>query len=311
MKFSFTKFIFLFTTSITLIGGVLYWYVVVAGAPQLDAPKIITKNTGLIFQVKTFKSAVMGEIRNYGILLPPSYFSNPTQRYPVIFLLHGGHGTARDYEDKANFTVIIRELYRTAELPPSIIITPDGNDKRGTSPFWDPQYYDGPNGDVAKLIGSELVKVVKSRYRTLDDPRFWAIGGLSSGGWGAFNIGLRYVNNFNIFFSHTGYFIDKSGFANSPQDFIEELPEETYQRLRVYLDAGESDHQYLDATKEFHETLERLGISHQFKIFPGGHGIVGKDVGWNYWRKHLHDSLSYVGKEFKTTLTKENIQINW
>jgi hypothetical protein len=34
----------------------------------------------------------------------------------------------------------------------------------------------------------------------------------------------------------------------------------------------------------------------------GGHGIVGPDVGWNYWHKHLADSLSYVGKQFNTNL---------
>jgi enterochelin esterase-like enzyme len=85
---------------------------------------------------------------------------------------------------------------------------------------FDPDYYDGKNGNVATLIGQDLVQVVKSRYRTLEEPEFWAIGGISSGGWGAFNIGLRRLNHFNILFSHTGYFTDDSGAVNSPQSFI-------------------------------------------------------------------------------------------
>ncbi|WP_448285318.1 alpha/beta hydrolase [Phormidesmis priestleyi] len=282
--------------SIALAAGG-YWYVFIAGAPQLDAPQAETQ-TGLHFQVESFDSAAMGN-RKYGVVLPPGYEKNPQERYPVIVLLHGGHGTERDFEDKAALTSILHDLYRAKKIPPAIVITPDGNDNRGTSPLWDPDYYDGENGNVATLIGQDLVQSVKSRYRTLEEPQFWAIGGISSGGWGAFNIGLRHLNHFNILFSHTGYFADNSGAANSPQSFIQQIPVDERKRLRVYLDAGDQDHKYLQATQQFHQTLDRLGISNQFRIFPGGHGIVGQNAGWNYWHKHLADSLSYVGQQFR------------
>lgn len=80
------------------------------------------------------------------------------------------------------------------------------------------------NGNVGTLIGSELPQLIKSRYRTLNQPQFWAMGGLSSGGWGALNIGLRHLDNFNIFFSHIGYFTDDSGPQNSPQVFVQQFP---------------------------------------------------------------------------------------
>jgi enterochelin esterase-like enzyme len=285
----------------TTIAGVAYWYVFIAGVPQLDPPQV-EHQTGLNFRVKTFQSAAMQETRSYGVVLPPGYEEHAAKRYPVIILLHGGHGDARDFEDKAALTSVLHDLYRRGSLPPSIVITPDGSDRRGSSPFWDPDYYDGSNGKVGTLIGVELVQVVKSRYRTLDDPRFWAMGGLSSGGWGALNIGLRHLNQFQIFFSHTGYFTDKSGRANSPQVFIHQIPEAERQRLRIYLDAGKADHQYLNATRKFHQTLTQLGITNEFRVFPGGHGIVGQDVGWNYWHKHLADSLGYVGQQFKSAI---------
>lgn len=150
-----------------------------------------------------------------------------------------------------------------------MIITPDGNDKRGTSPFWDTNYYDGENGKVATLIGVELVQEVKRHYRTISDPNYWAMGGLSSGAWGAFNIGLRYLHRFHIFFSHTGYFIDNSGDRNSPQVFIQDIPDEQQKKIRAYLDAGEGDEKYLDTTREFHNVLDRLGIFNEFYVFPG------------------------------------------
>ncbi|MBD2433040.1 MULTISPECIES: alpha/beta hydrolase [Fischerella] len=282
-----------------------YWYVFIAGAPQLDPPQV-EKNTGLSFELKTFNSKAMGEVRQYGLILPPDYAKNLKKRYPVIFLLHGGHGDARAYQDKAAVTSVLHDLYKSDKLTHSIVITPDGNDKRGTSPFWDSDYYDGPNGKVGTLIGSELVKIVKSRYRTLNEPQFWAMGGQSSGGWGAFNIGLRHLNNFNVFFSSSGYFTDISGTANSPQDFIEKIPVAELKRIRAYLDAGEQDKEFLTSTQQFHQTLDKLGIANEFHAFPGGHGIVGADVGWNYWHKYLADQLTYVGKQFQQASAQKN-----
>ncbi|MFB2969616.1 alpha/beta hydrolase [Aerosakkonema sp. BLCC-F183] len=290
------KILIICASTVTILAGGGYWYVFIAGVPQLDPPQV-ERNTGLTFQLQTYNSAAMGEVRTYGLILPPGYAQNATKRYPVIFLLHGGHGDASAWEEKAAVTSVLHDLYKSNKLPPSIVITPDGNDRRGTSPFWDPQYYDGPNGKVGTAIGSELVQVVKSRYRTLPEPQFWAMGGQSSGGWGAFNIGLRHWNNFNILFSSSGYFIDSSGAANSPQSFVQQLPMQVRQRLRVYLDAGEEDRNFLTSTQQFHQKLNQLGIANEFHAFSGGHGIVGPDAGWNYWHKHLADALTYVGKQ--------------
>jgi enterochelin esterase-like enzyme len=148
------------------------------------------------------------------------------------------------------------------------------------------------------MIGSELPLVIKSRYRTLDDPKFWAMGGVSSGGWGAYNIGLRHLNNFHVFFSHSGYFTDSSGAGNSPNQFIQQIPTAQLQAIRAYLDGGQSDTDLLASTQQFHQTLNRLGVANEFHAFPGGHGLTGADYGWNYFHKHLVDSLSYVGKQF-------------
>jgi enterochelin esterase-like enzyme len=289
--------------AIILLSG--YWYVFIAGTPQVDPPEIAA-NTGLTFQLESFSSETMGEIRQYGVILPPEYDQHLEKRYPVIFLLHGGHDDARAFYDKYGITVVLHQLYDSHELFPSIIIMPDGNDKRGSSPFWDPQYYDGPNGNIENLIGSELVQVVKSRYRTLDEPQLWAIGGVSSGGWGALNIGLRHLNTFNVFFSHSGYFTDSSGAANSPEEFIQQFSLKQRQQIHVYLDAGESDSNLLASTEQFHQTLDKLGVANVFYPFPGGHGLSGADYGWNYFHKHLHDSLKYVGEQFQEFLASRS-----
>ncbi len=68
--------------------------------------------------------------------------------------------------------------------------------------------------------------------------------------------------------------------------------------IRAYLDAGKDDTDLLASTQQFHQTLNRLDVANVFYPFPGGHGLTGADYGWNYFHKHLADSLRYVGQQF-------------
>jgi enterochelin esterase-like enzyme len=179
-----------------------------------------------------------------------------------------------------------------ASLPPCIIITPDGYDERGTSAYRDPHYIDGPNGKIDTDIGDELVRVVQSRYRTLPAPDFWAIGGLSSGAWGAINVGLHHLNHFSILFSHSGYFRDASGAKNSPMDFVKTLSSQQRRQVRIYLDTGKEDTSFLNQNRQFHPILNWLKVTNILHEFPGEHTR-------RYWRQHLANSLAFVGEQFE------------
>ena len=271
-----------------------------SSSPSLD------QDETLKFEVKTFESRTIGKTRKYGVILPPHYQDDLRIRYPVIFMLHGGHGSERDWVDKFGLLPVLGRLYQTKQLPYSIVVTPDGNDLR---PFrlgsFDPEYYDGKNGNIDTLIGSELPALLKSQYRTSLDPQLWAMGGLSSGGWGALNVGLRHLNQFNVFFSLIGYFTDKSGPANSPLLTVQSLTKTMLRPIHVYADAGMGDVKhpsFLTSTSEFHQMLDQLKVDNVFYAFPGGHGSSGPDFGSNYVRKHIVDALSFVGKNFQTAL---------
>jgi enterochelin esterase-like enzyme len=181
----------------------------------------------------------MAAVRQYGVILPPGYNDGDSKdgdskdsnskdgkgrRYQLIILLHGGHDDARAWYSKIGIIPVLHDLYRQQKLPLSIVITPDGNDRRGSSPLFDPDYYDGPDGIMGTLIGSELLKVISARYRTLQGPQYWVFGGLSTGGWGALNIGPRHLDQYNLFFSQISYFTDRNGPANSPQALITKIP---------------------------------------------------------------------------------------
>ncbi|MBN3925287.1 alpha/beta hydrolase-fold protein [Nostoc sp. NMS4] len=317
MNYKQSKILLLFSV-LTLV-GCNFSQGVIAKAPQQQdlqtTPSVLlsqrnTSNSAtlLTYKIETYDSQVMGASRTYGVSLPPGYEQNPKQRYPVIFLLHGGHGSPTDWfnQSKGKALKTVEQLYTTGKLPPSIIITPDGNDKRGSSPYRDPEYIDGPNGKVSTAIGDELVKVVQNRYRTINNPNFWAIGGLSSGGWGAVNVGLHNLEHFSILFSHSGYFNDKSGPANSPISYIKTIPPQAQKRLKIYLDSGTSDIDEIAEADRFSKVLNKLKIHNSFRQFPGSHT-------WKYWREHLANSLVFVGEQFRASETArmaDNLTIN-
>ena len=254
----------------------------------------------LIFEPKTFYSRGMRRMRSYGVVLPPNYGAEPQRRYPVIFFLHGGKGSQRSWINMGLLPVLER-LYQNGKLPPSIVILPDGNDNRSRVPKYDPYYFDGPYGKIGTMLGQDLPVEVAQKYRTVSDPNLWAMGGFSSGGWGALNIGLHHLDRFHVFFSHMGYFTDRSGWRNSPQAFIRNFPTAQLKSLRIYLDAGQNDElspRFLSSTRRFHRTLTQFQVLHQFNVFPGGHGRKGANFGWNYTRKNSVHSLTYVGEQF-------------
>ncbi len=287
------------TLLLTTGGLALYDHVSVDADPIPTAERQAL--LALPMQVESFYSPAMAAQRQYGVILPPGYADHPDQHYPVIVLLHGGHDDLRAYADQYGIAEVLQQLYATHRLPPSIVVMPDGNDQRGSSYLWDPQYYNGPHGNLDTMIGSELVEQISNRYRTLPRPQFWAMGGVSSGGWGAVNIGLKHLDNFGLLFSHGGYFTDSSGAANSPESFVKEISPQAVRHLHIYLDAGDNalDADMRASSEAFHQTLKQLGIPSVMHVFPGGHGMSGPDIGWNYFHKHLTDSLSYVGEQFK------------
>ena len=106
-----------------------------------------------------------------------------------------------------------------------------------------------------------------------------AIAGLSSGAYGAANIGARNPGLFGTAMSFSGYFVGTSPAlgadpavirANSPFYLVQDQPRA---RTVVYiLSVGNHDPTYQRRTQAFADLLTALGVSHQLNVVAGGHG---------------------------------------
>ena len=128
------------------------------------------------------------------IWLPPSYHKSTEQHYPVAYLLHGFGQCAWDFASDFSMKVMpadrsvldsVDRFMRQGKCAEMILAIPDGTNKLGCSQWVDA----GINGNYAKYVAEDAVNHVDANYRTIPDRRFRMVGGVSSGGIGAFHVG--------------------------------------------------------------------------------------------------------------------------
>lgn len=150
----------------------------------------VTQVDSRLVNVRLSTAALSGQ-PNVRILLPAGYASDPSARYPVIYLIHGTSGRASDWTTKG-------DAERTVGNRPVIVVMPDigidgdgggwctnwWNDGRGGNPEWETFHI------------AQLVPWVDANLRTQAHRNGRAIFGLSQGGFCALAYAARHPDLF-------------------------------------------------------------------------------------------------------------------
>ncbi|GAB3221311.1 alpha/beta hydrolase [Spirosoma arcticum] len=145
--------------------------------------------------VVSYRSPATGLRLKATVLLPNSYQTQPTKRYPVFYLLHGHTGNFTSWLDYARFSPPYADDYQT------IVVLADGGNSFYVN--WDGQT-DGKPHRWEDAVAQDLVPFIDSSYRTLPTARHRGIGGLSMGGYGALLLGLKHPDLFSVVLSSSG-----------------------------------------------------------------------------------------------------------
>jgi putative tributyrin esterase len=122
-------------------------------------------------------SASLGREQVATILLPASYRTSQ-QRYPVMYLLHGGG------QDHTAFAA--RGWFRALSSRDMIVVTPSVGDS------WYVNSVADANAKYEDFVVKDLIAYVDGRYRTVASRDGRAIAGVSMGAWGAMMLGLKH-----------------------------------------------------------------------------------------------------------------------
>jgi pimeloyl-ACP methyl ester carboxylesterase len=130
--------------------------------------------------------------REVEVYLPPNYAAS-RRRYPVIYLLHGYKGSARQWISDPDWNIESEMDKAIASgLQPMIIVMPDARTRAGGS-----YYVNSPaDGAWETFITHELVGEIDRRFRTIASSQSRGIAGHSMGGYGALYLAFHHPRVF-------------------------------------------------------------------------------------------------------------------
>jgi enterochelin esterase family protein len=151
-----------------------------------------------------YKSAIVGDNRDYYVYTPPNYDVNRATPYPIFFVLHGLGDEASGWTTVGAANVILDNLINQGKAQPMIMVNTLG--------YGNP---DGPGGAMradmiptfAKALVEEVLPQVETHYRVSRDRTQHAIAGLSMGGAETVYTALHYSDQFAYAGSFSGAFV--------------------------------------------------------------------------------------------------------
>ena len=237
------------------------------------------------------------------VYLPPGYTDpvNAHRRYPVVYLVHGWPGTPWDWfgAGRAGRTAATMQLERL--IQPMILVSVNA----GAGTPRDTECLDSTAGGprIQTFLSSVLVADVDHAFRTIRRRVGRAVGGVSSGGYCALNLGLRHQQVFGAILAMMPYgdpgrnAVESMlggdtalGRANSPADYVRTMRLRDHQA--VFLATGRHDSGTYRTVQLMASVLGPRGDYVGVRINPGlGHN-------WREARDELPYALAFASAHF-------------
>lgn len=174
----------------------------IVGGETADNYKVSDVAHGTVSKV-WYPSAVAGENRRMTVYTPAGY-EGSTDRYPVLYLLHGMGGDENAWSELGRATQILDNLIAAGKVQPMIVVMPNGNMATPAAPGESAAGLTVPTTRLAHTMDGtfethfpELVAFVDNNYRTIPTKAGRAIAGLSMGGFHSAQISKEYPDMFD------------------------------------------------------------------------------------------------------------------
>lgn len=283
-------------------------------AGQTNGPvPVVSAPQARLLESLQFNSSLLNKGVRYSIYLPPDYYTS-NRRYPVVYLLHGYSDDQTGWVQFGEADRIADEQIKSGELPPMIIVMPDGgvtfyiNDYQGKTRYED-------------MFTQEFIPFIDSTYRTRTQREFRGVSGLSMGGYGSLTLAMHHPELFGSCAALSAAVWSDQALAgipaddynkslaslfsgpvtgeerltthwkrNSPLTMAKSLPENDLKRVRWYVDCGDDDF-LTTGNALLHIALTERKVEHQYRVRDGAHT-------WTYWRTGLPDALKFIAQSF-------------
>src|SRR5262245_52830727 len=255
--------------------------------------------------------------RRMMVYTPPGYETS-TQKYPVLYLLHGGGGDEDAWLTMGRAHIIMDNLIAAGKAKPMIVVMPNGNATQtvsqgyGYGPTPAPQSVQAPApppvqaaqaaqggrgagrggapqpyaGSYPESLVKDVIPFVEKRFRAVTAKDERAIAGLSMGGGHT----IAATNNNPGTFAYIGVF--SSGPQTIDEAFQKQIEAVKAGGVQFYwLGAGTTD-TARERTVSLSDLVKKEGFNTSYREIPGRHF-------WFLWRDFL---VHYAQVAFQPTM---------
>jgi enterochelin esterase-like enzyme len=231
-------------------------------------------------RIKKYYSRITNSWRQFYIYTPPDYDISINEKYPVLYILHGGGEDERGWATQGKTDLILDNLIAEKKAKPMLVVMADGNFGTGGLA--------GFNENVLRTFENELkqsiIPFVEKNYRAETNANNRALAGLSMGGLQTLYAGIKNTSMFSYLgvFS-SGWFANRPELANPQYDFMKANASMINSNLKSFWVAmgGKEDIAYNNC-KIMLSKFDELGIKYTYSEYPGGHT-------WPVWRNNLYN----------------------
>ena len=247
-----------------------------------------------------YNSRITASWRHALVYLPPRYDSSPKERYPVLYLQHGGGEDETGWIRQGHANFILDNLIAEGSSKPMIVVMAYGYAHRAGQPV--PDLSNKPFGSPEAIrvmqemasafeddMTQALLPYVDSIFRTLPDRNHRAMAGLSMGGMQTFQVTLHHLDLFSYIggFSGAGSFVlaDRKLDPQTDYDGVFAEPATFARKVNLlWLGVGTREPERMrSGLQALHTSLNDAHIQHVFYESPG------TDHEWQTWRRDLKD----------------------
>jgi len=227
-----------------------------------------------------YKSAAIGDDRDFFVYTPPGYSAGAAKTYPVLYLLHGFSDDASAWTAVGRANVILDSLIAQGAANPMLVVMPLGYGapeivKRGFSGLGDETLRRRNYDKFRDALLDEVIPRVEKEYRVLKTRQGRAIAGLSMGGAESLLVGLNTLGRFA--------WIGAFSTGGLTEDFDRAFPgldASANSQLRLLWIACGTEDRLIDPNRRLRAWLAAKGVRHETVDTPGAHT-------WMVWRRNL------------------------
>ncbi len=257
---------------------------------------VFSQNKGRIEYMKMPCKMLKGiSQRDYTLYLPPGYDADKAEKYPVLYLLHGGGCEDTQWVTDGRLPEVADSLINNHIVPKMVIVCPEANKNKM---IW----FNDPNWTYEDFFFNEFVPYIESHYRVLTDKSNRSLAGFSMGGGGSVVYGVHHPEKFNMVYAMSSYlrrqpleFLKNDPLGEWRQTVVERNNPIKYvatcqqtkindmNTVRWFIDCGDDDFT-LEGNMDLIKTFRSRGVRYQFRVKDGNHN-------WEYWRPALVEAI--------------------